>query len=50
MDSAEVVDDEGIVAVEHGELELAVRAIHEDVEISNVNNRVDPEFVTIQAP
>lgn len=24
--------------------------IHEDVEISNVNNRVDPEFVTIQAP
>jgi hypothetical protein len=24
--------------------------IHEDVEISNVNNRVDPEFVTIQVP
>jgi len=24
--------------------------IHEDVEISDVNNRVDPEFVTIQAP
>jgi hypothetical protein len=24
--------------------------IHEDVEISNVNNRVDPEFVTVQVP
>jgi hypothetical protein len=24
--------------------------IHEDVEISSVNNRVDPEFVTIQVP
>jgi hypothetical protein len=24
--------------------------IHEDVEISAVNNRVDPEFVTIQVP
>jgi hypothetical protein len=24
--------------------------IHEDVEISNVNNRVDPELVTIQVP
>jgi hypothetical protein len=24
--------------------------IHEDVEITNVNQRVDPEFVTIQVP